>query len=130
MLLAAAFIFLMEPAGSSFAQGRGRHKSVHKPSQVPVNCLPPNVKANEIVVYGSNGKRNVTVVERIEELKGRCRNGAIVGPDNKEIRFFRVTCWGNPPSDYQIVQAEERRKLEVLKAKYTVIVIRCDPGIQ
>jgi hypothetical protein len=130
MLLGAAFILLMNTAGRSFAQRRRRHQSVTKSSQVPLTCLPPNVKAIEIAVYGYKGKRNITVAEKIKELKGRCHNGLIVGPDNKEIRFFRVTCWGNPPSDYQIVQAEERRKLEILKAKYAVIVIRCDPGIQ
>lgn len=130
ILLVSAFILLMNPAGGTFAQRRGRHKRVHKSSQLLVDCLPPNVKASEIAVYGYNGKRNISVAEKIKELKGRCYNGLIVGPDNEEIRFFRVTCWGNPPSDYQIVQAEERRKLEMLKAKYTVIVIRCDPGTQ
>jgi len=130
LLLGVAFILLMNPAGSSSSQTRRGHKPLHKPSPTPVACLPPDVKTSEIAVYGSNGKRNVTVADKVKELKGRCSNGMLVGPDKKEIRFFRVTCWGNPPSDYQMVQAEERRKLEALKAKYAVIVIRCDPGIQ
>jgi len=114
---------------ASYGLLRQRPKPVHKLSPTLAACLPPDVKADEIAVYGFNGARNVTIAEKLKELKGHCHNGRIVGLDKKEIRFFRVTCWGNAPSDYQEIQAEERRKLEVLKAKYRVIVIGCEPRI-
>ena len=120
----------MNLTGEGFSQQRSRHKPVHKLSPNLAACMPKDVKLDEIAVYGYNGKPNVTVAERIKELRGRCSNGLLAGPDKKEIRFFHVTCWGNPPSNYRDLMAEEQRKLEMLKAKYTVIIIRCDPGIQ
>jgi hypothetical protein len=71
----------------------------------------------------------VTVGQKLKELNARCVKGRIMGSNNKEIRFFRIACWGIPPPDYQEMQAEQKRKLAALKAKYTVIVIGCDPRI-
>lgn len=125
----AAIILAMNLAGGGLAQKRRRRKPAHKPPTAFAACLPANVNASEIAVYGYNGKSNVTVAEKVEELKGRCHDGRLVGPDEKEIRFFRLQCWGNPPSNYQEILADERRNLEILKAKNTVIVIDCDPRI-
>lgn len=124
VLLGAAFILLTDLAGDSFA-----HRLRHRRSPTVDACLPPDVRASETAVYGFNGKKNVTVAGRVKELEGRCRNGQLVGPDKKQIRFFRISCWGYPPPNYQEIRAEEERTLKALKAKYTVIVINCDPRI-
>jgi hypothetical protein len=114
-------------AGTGLAHGTQRHKPVRKQLSKLAACLPSNVHLDQIAVYSR--PRNVTVGEKLKKLKARCSKGRIVGSDSKEIRFFRVACWGFPPPDYEERQAEQKRELEELKAKYTVIVIGCDPRI-
>ena len=99
-------------------------RSVHA---VKFDCLPKDVQADEVVSYGRNGKQNVTVEKKLIELKARCRSGKLVDAKNKEIRFFRVSCWGNPPTDYLEIQKRESKELEKLRKRYTVIVMTCDP---
>ena len=100
-------------------------RSVHAVTKF--DCLPKDVQKDEVVSYGRNGKQNVTVEKKLIELKARCRNGKLVDTKNKEIRFFRVSCWGNPPSDYLEIQKRESKELEKLKKRYTVILMTCDP---
>jgi hypothetical protein len=92
-------------------------------------CLPSDVQADEVVEYGVNGKRNITVSEKLRQLRATCRRGRLLGRDGKQIRFFRFQCWGNPPPDYLEIQAEQSRQLKKLKLRYTVITINCDPRI-
>lgn len=109
------------------AQGQRSRQPVDKQTAKLALCLPPDVRLGEVASYRGPGK--VTVAEKLKELNARCRRGRMTGPGNKEIRFFRMVCWGYPPPDYQEIQAEQRRGLAQLKAKYTVIVISCDPRI-
>lgn len=95
-----------------------------------MNCLPPEIKADEVISYGMNGRSNITVEKKLAQLKARCRNGKLVDAKGREIRFFRPSCWGNPPADYAEIQQRENEDLEKLRKRYTVIVFGCNPMIQ
>jgi len=94
------------------------------------SCLPKDVRADEIVSYGLKGKRKITVEKELGEIKARCRNGKLVDAKGREVRFFRRSCWGNPPPDYLEIQKRENEELDKLKRRYTVIVFGCNPMIQ
>ena len=98
------------------------------PKSLP--CLPKDVRADEAVSYGTKGKSVVSVEKKLAEMKARCRRGKLVDTRGREIRFFRISCWGNPPEDYQEIQKREKEELAKLKKSYTVIVFGCNPMIQ
>jgi len=94
------------------------------------SCLPPDIKPTEIVSTeaGKDGRviRNVTVKDRLVELKARCRKGKLTDARGKQIYFYRlIGCWGNPPADYQEQFEAQRVKLRQLQKRYTVIQIPC-----
>lgn len=91
------------------------------------DCLPKDVQLDEVVSYGKTADGNVTVEKKLREIKARCRHGKLVDKKKKEIRFFRVSCWGNPPPDYLEIQQREHAELQKLKRRYTVIVMTCNP---
>ena len=91
------------------------------------NCLPENVRSDEVVSYARDPKQNVTVEMKLDELKARCRHGKLVDANNREIRFFRVSCWGHPPSNYLEIKEKEKADFEKLEKNYTVIVFGCNP---
>jgi hypothetical protein len=92
-------------------------------------CLPKDVRADEVVSYAVNRKSTLTVQQKLIELKARCRRGKLVDAQGREIRFFRVSCWGNPPDDYLEIQKRESEELAELKKHYAVIVFGCNPMI-
>jgi hypothetical protein len=93
------------------------------------DCLPKEVRLDQVVTYGRTAKENVTVENTLIQMKARCRNGKLVDAKNKEIRFFRVSCWGHPPRDYLEIEQRQNEELEKLKRQYTVIVMHCNPRI-
>jgi len=95
-----------------------------------LGCLPKDVRADEAVSYGNNGKSILTVEKKLAEMKAGCRRGKLVDAKGREIRFFRVSCWGNPPEDYQEIRQREDEELAKLKKRYAVIVFGCNPMIQ
>ncbi len=93
------------------------------------SCLPKDVRIDEVVSFDVEGKSNVTVKRKLIELKARCRRGKLVDAKGREIRFFRISCWGNPPEDYLEIQKREGEELAELKKHYSVIEFGCDPMI-
>ncbi len=91
------------------------------------SCLPPDVKPDDIVTYGINGKKNRTVADTLGKMKARCRKGRLIGSDKREIRFFHPACWGNPPVDADEQRAAEARQLAALQKKYRVVIFSCNP---
>src|SRR6266480_5310731 len=87
-----------------------------------LGCLPKDVRADDAVSYGKNGKSILTVEKKLAEMKAGCRRGKLVDAKGREIRFFRVSCWGNPPEDYQEIRQREDEELAKLKKRYAVIV--------
>lgn len=64
------------------------------------------------------------------QMKASCRSGRLVDGKRREIRFYRPSCWGNPPPDYLEIRQREDDELAKLKRHYTVIVFGCNPMIQ
>ena len=93
-------------------------------------CLPKDVRADETVSYGFKGRPAVTVQNKLVEMKARCRKGRLVDFKGREIRFFHLSCWGNPPENYQEIRRRETAELSKLKKRYTVIEFGCNPMIQ
>jgi hypothetical protein len=94
-----------------------------------LSCLPKDVRADEAVSYGIKGKSILTVEKKLSEMKARCRRGKLVDAGGREIRFFRSSCWGNPPPDYREIRQRENGEVAKLKKRYTVIVFGCNPLI-
>ena len=95
-----------------------------------LSCLPRDVRADEAVSYGQKGKSILTVEKKLAEMKARCRRGKLLDGRGREIRFFRSSCWGNPPPDYLEIRQRENEELAKLKKRYAVIVFGCNPMIQ
>jgi len=93
-------------------------------------CLPKDVRTDEAVSYGMKGKSILTVERKLIEMKARCRRGKLIDAKRREIRFFRPSCWGNPPPDYLEIRQREDQELSKLRKHYTVIVFACNPMIQ
>lgn len=113
---------LLAPASFHGAGGSSRPKSF--------SCLPKDVQANEVVSYGPKGKQTVTVEKTLIEMKARCRKGTLVDAKGREVSFFRLSCWGNPPPDYLEIRQREDEELSKLRKRYTVVVFACNPMIQ
>ncbi|HEX8147245.1 MAG TPA: hypothetical protein VF591_08710 [Pyrinomonadaceae bacterium] len=107
-----------------------------KPPGYP--CLPPGVKATEVVtakMVGSGPRgpviKKVTVGQELRRLRARCLRGRLVDGTGKEIRFYRLTiagdCFGVQPPDYEQRLAAQEREVTALKRRYRVIEMTCNP---
>ena len=90
-------------------------------------CLPENIRLEQVVSYG---KGDVTVEATLDAMQATCENGKLMDQNKKEIRFFRIACFGNPPYNYDEIRQREREEIARLQENYSVIVIECDPMIQ
>jgi hypothetical protein len=109
------------------SQARTVYSRVVKPAAKLAVCMPAEIRLDEVAEF--KGRRKITIAEKLKNLRARCSKGKLVTPDHREIRFYRLACWGFPPPDYQAIQAEQRRKIKELESKYQVILIGCDPRI-
>jgi len=91
------------------------------------DCLPKDVRLDQVVSYARKPEENVTVAKKLMELKASCQKHRLVDSKNREIRFFRVHCWGNPPPNYLEIKEKEKAEFEELEKHYTVITIGCNP---
>jgi hypothetical protein len=112
---------------SSGIRHRAQKRKAHS---ARINCLPPGTQLDDIVSHGLKGRGSVTVEKKLAQLKARCRNGKLVDAKGREIRFFRMSCWGNPPPDYLEIEQRENAELQKLQKRYTVIVFGCNPMIE
>lgn len=97
------------------------------------NCLPEGFQLTDIVSYrlrGKAGNEHITIEEKLGELKAHCKRGKLVDGKGKEIRFFKFSCFGNPPEDYREIAQKEAQALEKLQKQYNVVIIPCDRRIQ
>jgi hypothetical protein len=94
------------------------------------DCLPDDITLKDVVTYGFEADKNVTVHDKLIEMKAKCKNGKLVDSHHREVRFFRLECWGNPPADYKERQQQQQERLKELEKKYTVIVMGCNPRMQ
>lgn len=108
--------------------------SLSLPTQIrSLACIPNDVKPDEIISTksvksdsGGDVVKQITVKQKLLEIKARCKKGKLVDSAGKEIRFYRLAgCWGNPPADYQEILAQQQRELDELKKRYRVVEIEC-----
>ena len=98
-----------------------------------INCLPEGFALTDVVsfVRNTSGKEeNITIEQKLAELKARCKRGRLVDPKGREIKFFRPACFGNPPADYEEIRQKESQELARLQKDYNVIIFECDLRIQ
>jgi hypothetical protein len=139
-VLIGAFIFLIvcgltlgrsqSPSKSSTLAAALADDDAGPASWKNFSCLPKDVRADEAVSYTAKGKESLTVERKLVEMKARCRQGKLVDAKGREVRFFRSSCWGNPPPDYLEIRQRENEELAKLKKRYAVIVFGCNPMIQ
>lgn len=96
------------------------------------SCLPPGTKLTDVVEAKADGEAGevVTVAEKLAQLKAACSTAnKLVDSAGREIVFYRLKgCWGNPPDNYEEILAQQRKELEELKKKRTVIERTCNPS--
>jgi hypothetical protein len=66
-------------------------------------------------------RRAITVREKLIQLGARCHGGVIYDRRGREVRFYLMLEWGNPPGNYQEILEQERRELAELERHFTVI---------
>ena len=100
-----------------------------------VQCLPEYVKPTDVVstrlVQTNSGTlvEKITVEQKLAELKANCKNGKLVDGAGTEIYFYKLTgCWGNPPRNYQEILERQEAELAILRKRYTVIEMTCNPS--
>jgi hypothetical protein len=92
-------------------------------------CLERNITLSDVVSASINGSSRVTVKDKLNVLKARCRKGKLVDVKGRQIRFYHLQgCWGNPPADYSEILDRQRNEIEKLKKRYTVIEMTCNPN--
>jgi hypothetical protein len=116
---------ILKNAKTNLTAMTATHRRAHRMKKF--GCLPKDVRPDQIVAYGAKPDQNISVEKKLTQMKARCRNGKLVDSKIKEIRFFRMSCWGNPPPDYLEIERRENEELENLKRRYTVIVFMCNP---
>ena len=135
-LLLSCLVWLLLGAAIAAGGRAPEHEAATAPTEPNSNqkskfdCLPKDVQLNDVVTYSKSTKGNVTVEKTLIQMKAQCRNRKLVNAKRREIRFFRPSCWGNPPADYLEIQQRENSALQKLKRTYAVIVFACDPMIQ
>ena len=102
------------------------------PAQQKYPCLPSPHRPSDIVSAERVGDppqvHKVTVEDKLAQLGARCNEGKLVDAEGKEIRFYRLHCFGAPTSFAMEALRQERAELDALKDKYTVIEMTCSPS--
>ena len=136
LLFLATFGVLM-PSPSSISRRENVRQAPEDSSSasgisVQLDCLPEGVKASDVAAYREKSKgsdRYITIEDKLVELKAHCAKGKLVDGKEREIRFFKFACFGNPPADFEELRQKELQELEKLRKNYCVLVIECDPRI-
>ncbi len=103
-----------------------------------LECLPPDIRPEAVVGSasvkqkdGTTIVRPVTVGETLKKIGARCRGSKLVDRKGREIRLFILRgCWGNPPADYLEILDDQKREIQKLKKKFTVVEVGCETGEQ
>jgi hypothetical protein len=92
-------------------------------------CLPASLTSSDIVsAEWIGGKlRRVTVQDTLTHMKARCEHEKLVDRNKREIRFYRVQCFGAPTTYALETTHRQAEELKALRATYTVITMTCTP---
>lgn len=118
--------FLCVAASVTIVSGQSEKAGSEPNSHNAFPCLAKDIGLEDVVQFSQNDKPNITVKDKLIELKARCRKGKLLDAKRREIRFFRPQCWGNPPADRLEIEKRQREELAELKKKYTVIEMSCN----
>jgi hypothetical protein len=110
---------------TSVENNRQHHKGQASPSQFP--CLPEGFQLEDTISASPKASMQpLTIKDKLLEFKAHCKRGKLVDGKGKEIRFFKFTCFGNPPDNYQEIVQKESQALADLQKRYKVLIIPCD----
>ena len=91
------------------------------------SCLPKDIKKDDIVGFAPDNVQKITVTDKLQALRARCRREKLVDRHRREIRFYKLTgCWGNPPQGYQAILARQQKEIAALGKRYTVVEMTCN----
>jgi hypothetical protein len=98
-------------------------------------CLPKGITADSVVkVIGDYSDTvppaKITVQQKLRKLKAYCTvRHALVDGAGKPITFYQLLgCWGNPPGDYDRILRKQQEQIDVLKQRFDVIEMTCNPS--
>ena len=115
-------------AQTSVEKNRQHHSGQASPSQFP--CLPEGFQLDDKMSASPKASMQpLTIKDKLVELKAHCKKGKLIDGKGKEIRFFKFTCFGNPPDNYQEIVQKESQALADLQKRYKVLIIPCDRSI-
>ena len=91
-------------------------------------CLPAGIKLSDVVEAAGVGK--ITVEQKLRELNATCKGANQLSDGNgRPIAFYHLQgCWGHPPPNYLEIMQKQRREIETLKQRHTVIEMTCNPS--
>lgn len=115
------------PCNKSASGNQTVDKEKQSESSDSVRCLPIDVKPDSVVTYALRRGKNVTVKDTLDQLKAHCDDGKLFDGGGKEIKFYALQCWGNPPPGYLKMGQAQHEKIEQLRKKYTVVLMSCNP---
>ena len=130
LLVLAAGLASAKGAGEFVAEGARRSTHLRNSATLQLACLPEGFALTDVIAYRQTetGKeKNLTLAEKLAELKAHCKKGKLMDGQGREIRFFQPACYGNPPENLDEIRQQEREALARLQKLYTVIIIECDP---
>ena len=98
-------------------------------------CLESGVKEDNVTGFrtvtsktSESRTEKVTVKQALKKMGARCLRGKLVDGQGRQIRFYFLQgCWGNPPEDYLEILDRQKKEIERLKKRYTVIEMTCNP---
>lgn len=98
-----------------------------------ITCLPDGIDLKTVVEVvrdpETSESKKLTVKEKLNSLRAKCREGKLVDGVGREIRFFHLQgCWGNPPADYLEILGKQSKEIEELKKNFTVVELTCNPA--
>ncbi|MDO8493373.1 MAG: hypothetical protein Q7S19_02400 [bacterium] len=108
------------PCQSSFVLGR----FTRCPGAKPIPNFVPLPFASCLPAYNIAQNDKVFVEQQLSGLKVTCKDNKLIDGTVRPIAFFRPYCGGAAPSP--AILAQEKLRLENLRAQNTVIVINCN----
>ena len=125
--------FAQTSGESATPKAFGRESATQSPL---VRCLPAGIKLASVVeatsvgsAHGqSAGSHKITVEQRLNDLKATCNSeNKLVDGNGRQIIFYHlIGCWGYPPPNYRELLQKQRREIERLKQRNTVIEMTCN----
>lgn len=92
-------------------------------------CLPKDIKLSDRIDQkgAGNGTPHAKSVEEVLlQMKAHCADNKLLDEAGREIVLYRLAgCWGNPPADSQEILDDQRKEIEKLKEKFTVVEVIC-----